>query len=682
MTLRYKYSTTKDLYYTFTQLLGWLYEVNGYDRNIAYNGSTTRNMGIRMNGTAPTFNANVNGSLTPGTYYYFYTYYNSDSNVESEPSATSAAMTAAANPNDGITINIPANASVDTQVTSVLVYRTVSGGSLLYYEDEVPYDGTATTYNSINADSTLVTPFGEVDSTGTTQLYTNGLPITRPYIYTWNNRVWTWGVKTYTTGTATVTNANATVTGVGTAWTDGMAGMQFRSSADAKVYYVLSVNVAAQTLVLDSVYEGITGTKIYAIYPEKGYVEFSYIDSRTNFIYPEQFPYYYYLPVDPDDGNTETGLGSVMNKLLLCKDGSLYTVSGDTPANFGVFKINSPTGCVAGRTIANDSLGRAIFLSDRGIWMTDGVTAWSISKDIENIFTHEGQAPYFINTNKLIDCHAVFDSSKNKYFFWHASSNSSVCNKVLMGDFNMLDGQGNPQWFIFDIDANASAIGSDADGKTYVYFGDEDGYIYKIDTSTNDGAGSSVATTRRGTVTSSTANSLTDSTATFNTAGDGYKSLYVSIVAGTGVGQRKKILSNTATAITITTNWDTSLDTTSVYAVGAINSYWRTKFFTFDSYKYKLIRYIKLIFKRVTTSYGISINRCGDYCLEDRAETDAIYGGNETVTVDMYVPPAYRKVFFSPNKAIVHQLTFSLNDVDRPFSIKELEITLVDRGRE
>ncbi len=69
------------------------------------------------------------------------------------------------------------------------------------------------------------------------------------------------------------------------------------------------------------------------------------------------------------------------------------------------------------------------------------------------------------------------------------------------------------------------------------------------------------------------ANSLTDSNATFYTTDDGLKGVYVEIIAGTGVGERKLIVSNTKTTLTfeVKDDWDVNPDTTSVYNVGNID---------------------------------------------------------------------------------------------------------------
>jgi hypothetical protein len=70
-----------------------------------------------------------------------------------------------------------------------------------------------------------------------------------------------------------------------------------------------------------------------------------------------------------------------------------------------------------------------------------------------------------------------------------------------------------------------------------------------------------------GTATAGTANTLQDLGATFETAGTGLDNYIVYITSGTGVGQCRYITSNTATELTVNSNWDTNPDNTSQYEV-------------------------------------------------------------------------------------------------------------------
>src|SRR6185312_7775064 len=86
----------------------------------------------------------------------------------------------------------------------------------------------------------------------------------------------------------------------------------------------------------------------------------------------------------------------------------------------------------------------------------------------------------------------------------------------------------------------------------------------------------SAPNTITGTASSGTSTTLVDSTKSFNTATTTYLDSQTAvgmsgwdlqIVAGTGNGQRRKITSNTATTITVSTAWTVTPDATSQYQI-------------------------------------------------------------------------------------------------------------------
>lgn len=116
------------------------------------------NLGIVAPPAAPTFNANINGTMVAGAYFYRFTYQNSTTTHESNPSPASLAMNAAADPNDGIKINIPADGAADAQVDTVVVYRTLIGApsnSEYFRVGTVAYNGGATTFSDTTPDVSI-----------------------------------------------------------------------------------------------------------------------------------------------------------------------------------------------------------------------------------------------------------------------------------------------------------------------------------------------------------------------------------------------------------------------------------------------------------------------------------------------------------------------------------------------
>ena len=145
-----KGSLTADSDTYFADFANHCYIVNGVNAMMKYNQTNVRTVGITVP-AAPTLNETIDGSLTAGDYLFKYTFVDEDG-YESNGGTASATMTAGANPNDGIKINIAASA--DAKIAKRRIYRTTVGGSIYYYDGEVA-DNTTLTYSSTIADTAI-----------------------------------------------------------------------------------------------------------------------------------------------------------------------------------------------------------------------------------------------------------------------------------------------------------------------------------------------------------------------------------------------------------------------------------------------------------------------------------------------------------------------------------------------
>lgn len=664
-TERWSFSTLNDL----------CFAVNGIDKNLCYDGIVVTNAGIVAPPATCTFSANIDGDLVQeGQYYYKFCYYNINKGIESDPSPISAVMTAGASAStDGIRITIPTDSTIDTQVTHVQVYRTANGGSVYYYDGQKAYTGTSITYDSTVADGSLVTVMGELNATSDGNVDVRGVPPVCPYIKAKDGRIGLFGGMLYDIGTVTVVNGNATVTGSGTLWTSGMVGWWFKKDGDSRKYVISSVT-SATVLVLTQTYAG-TGTagSNYDVYSEASTFSYSYIDLNGN-PEPESFPSTYWLPVNPDDGDEGTGLGIVHNQWCLCKKNHLYILSGTSPSDFTLTAISSPGGFISHWSLANDDLGNLIGASEKGVYITDGNSLISIADEtIQNIFSGENNPPFSVDKSRLKYCHGVYDRLNKKYRLWVSSNGSSITDKCLVCDFNKVEGV-MIGWSVETIRANASAIIEDSDGSPQVFFGDTTGFVcYVAPTATNDGAGIAAGETRRGTATAGASTTLTQSTATFNTTGNGLKGVWVKILSGTGAGQERKISSNTATVLTIDPAWTVTPTATSVYAIGYIDAFWLSKVFDLGDLKDKILEEVRVVFKTVTTAASLFIKH---YTNLTATQT------GDTKYVDLTATKGEHQTRFARNRAIHHQLKIGICDTDKPCTIYEMGLNFSKHGRE
>ena len=118
----------------------------------------------------------------------------------------------------------------------------------------------------------------------------------------------------------------------------------------------------------------------------------------------------------------------------------------------------------------------------------------------------------------------------------------------------------------------AGCVAPHDDGRLRLFLGGQEDAILLADEGTTDGVAAEV----RGTATSATSTTLTDSTASFT---DSVIGAPVAIVAGTGKGQVRRITARTGTQLTVAA-WDTTPDATSEYLIGAIG--WQMQTGKFD----------------------------------------------------------------------------------------------------
>ncbi|KKN73619.1 hypothetical protein LCGC14_0399350 [marine sediment metagenome] len=642
------------------------YMSNGIDRMLVYDLVTVTNMGIRPPPSAATDEGtNLAGSLTVGGVYKCrFEYYNINKKRSSGFSPASANITCQSN--GGIRVDIPTHTGIDAQVTHIRAYLTADGANIYRYDGIKAYTGTAIEYDFTIAESARITVMGELNSAGTANIDVHGVPFTCPYLMPHDNRMWLFGTRIYSTGTVTMA-ADPTVEGSSTVWTDGMQGMYFQIDGEARIYTIESVT-DSDTLELTETFAGTTGAgKSYYIYGEDSILYYSYI-TTTGVVCPESLPQdvvQHWIPVSKDDGFRGTGLKKVGRNAYVSKENALYLLSGDRPANYRVTRIPLSDGAYH-RTMSEDESGNLIYGSRSGVYVSNGNETFSLTKEsIQNIFTGEGNPPWYINKARLEYMHGVYDILNKRYLLWVASSSSSKEDKCLVYDFNKIDGQ-PIGWYWWNIEATCSAIVRDADSKPWVYWGDENGFVYYLNPdATNDAAGMSGAETRRGTATAGASTTLTDSGATFNTTGDGLKACKIKILSGTGIGQERIISSNTGTIITVTASWDTNPDNTSVYAIGYIDAYRKTGWIDFGVLLDKFIRRIKMVFKPQSSTYSAYLKHYADFISTQIGNTQYF---------NMAEIKGYHSANFAANRAKHHQIEFGICDTDRVIEVRELEL--------
>lgn len=650
------------------------YIVDGYSKNVAYDGwSDPTNMSIEPPVAAATDEGtNLAGSLiVGGTYKCKFEYYNINKGQPSGISPASAEITCQSN--GGIRVDIPADATIDSQITHIRAYLTSDGGNVYRLDGSKAYTGTAIEYDFTIAENARITVMGELNAAGTANVDIHGIFPVVPYIISHKGRIYGFGTKVFSEGSATVTNGDATVTIAGDTLPTGIKNMYFVIEGSSR-RYLISSRTDDTNFELTEEYDGDTASEqTYYIYGENSILYYSYIDTFGT-SYPESWPFTYWIPINQDDGDEGTGLGVAHDQIILFKKRSMGMLSGSSSADFVFTTISTEEGAISGYTIDNNDKGDLIFLSEKGLCITNGVQIVNLTRgNIANIFTGEGSPPWEVNKVRLPYAVGCYDPTTNRYRLWLSSSGSSTNNKYLEYDFNKIEGI-EIGWTEGDgIVGHACGIIEDADGISKLAFGCDGGagetskgFVYYYDEdATNDGAGT--ISTKRGTATSATVNSITDSTATFTDAIIGCN---VKILTGTGEGQIRRIYTkDSTTKFTVEENWDTNPDTTSLYAIGFIDAYRTSKWFDIGVLGGKALRMIKTVFKQA--AYTCFFKLYENFSSTVKTEKD----------INLDKSKEYYQFMLGMNRSKHFQIKIGKSDVDTPICIREVQVEMIARGK-
>jgi hypothetical protein len=489
----------------------------------------------------------VAGNQT-GRYYTWASFYATKYDRESDLSPISNVVDC-----QGQAINLTSiPVSTDAQVDARRIYRSLAGGTVPYLEKTI-LDNTTATATLTMTDAALGLkkrhPSGEAGS----GMYAP--PYASPYAIGYRNTIIVGGSIPYDIGTAAVVNGSATVTITTGVVNASMIGKEFRVNAIAQKYIIESATVAGNTLtvrpiddLVSGVYKGSSNpTATYQIVGDENALHTSFIDD-DNVSRFHGFPAELVQTIpEGKPGDKIMGMGLVADAFLVCKRFSTHAGEG-TYAPWTISKVSDSIGCAAPDTMVMDDKGNAMWLAgEQGIASCEGFQVSLISDSILQLF--DGSHDLGFATAYYANAHAIYDIQKHWLWMFLTSKNATENDVVLVLD------RSDPapekwKWYYFTgINAKSSAIVYDENGVASVYIGDYDGFISILDTGYYDGIQTG---TLSGTPTGGTPIELIDTGASFATTGNGLKAMSLVLydtVAKTF--EKRKILSNTATAITI-----------------------------------------------------------------------------------------------------------------------------------
>lgn len=465
----------------------------------------------------------------------------------------------------------------DPKIVRRQILRNTAGQLETFYVDIDTTDLTSSSLSSTRLDEELAEQESQVLLNDDGTPLANGRtvpPDTKAFVAHHLNRMYLAGEQEYSEGNVVMTFGSTTVTGIGTEWTEVLPGRFLFVVGAERSYEIASVSVDLQTLTLLEPYESASDPYArYAIRPEaasRRTVQFSEAGE------PESWPATNGFTLT-EDGDTITGLMAKGSFLYILERSNIYRFTAQSdPRRDGFVFHSANRGCVNHRcwTVVDEA---AYLLDELGVHRFTGGEEWaSLSDPISDFFDGSGDQ-WRINWKASRYFHCVRQPGEDVIRWFVALSGEYLPRHALCYQYR------DECWWVeeYPVPVGASclgrlgSLGSQA-GLPQVYLGSEARRVLAQGQEYLDGAVADAGTTR-GTATSATLVTLTDTGASFASL----VGVPVVIVSGAGKGQRRLIASNTTTTLTVTMPWLALPDSTSVYQVGGVPWTYRTGWFRF-----------------------------------------------------------------------------------------------------
>jgi hypothetical protein len=341
---------------------------------------------------------------------------------------------------------------------------------------------------------------------------------------------------------------------------------------------------SGERIYLSTPYKGSTATKkFYRIWPESGRVQYS--EEGT----PWRFDSGGYFLLDGGKGEAITGIGNASNMLLaFTRNTTASFAYTQVPDAVDANMLSLAVGCVSHDSFVEIE-GAAYWLSDRGVVRyTPGGALENLSAPIMGMFSDPSDVDYITRTpeSQLASVAvAAHYAPRNQYLLAVKTKEGRQGADLILAFNYVLN-----TWDILRLDCEVVRWIHSVDdiGREVLLFANTTGDVYRWDAGLTDGAGEVNYTgTILGTATSATASSLTDTGAQFFVTGDGENfnqisgvlatglgldGAWVRITSGTGDGQKRRILRNTATSLIVDQRWDETPNATSMYEIGGYDA--------------------------------------------------------------------------------------------------------------
>lgn len=551
---------------------GSLYFVNGLNKVYRWNGVRGSFVPVSLSQPSGTPALTSSGSGTIDGDYYCYVRFLDEDGHASPLSTISALHTAT---DDGTVSYSSLPTPTDPRVVKRQVLRNTAGQTSTFYVDVELTDLWITTATSTKDDDTLAAQEAVAleDDEGNSLTDKWSAPrADKPCIAHARGRMFLAGETVYNRGNAQVTFGSTTVTGIDTNWTDQFANREFMvlGTVSPKAYTISSVDTAAQTLTLSTVYRGTTDLfGSYAIRPPAAQRNTLYYSEADE---PNQWPTLNGITIE-EAGDAITALIPAASFLYVGFQDALYRLSFDQDPRLdgSAFRVAS-RGCVNGRTWAR--VNEAFYVLDRqGVYRLEGDATEEVAMPLHDLWDREAAGEYKIDWSQEKFFHGALDHEDHTLRFYVSLTGPTLPRHAVC--YNYVSGA----WWIeeYPFPVTCSFYQSK---KGRLYVGGVAMKLYEQGVGTSDGLDPSGHTTH-GTVSSASIMSLTATSLTLPSSGVAGSPIV--ITGGTGKGQIRRVESVSSTIVTVTQPWSKIPDSTSTFLIGGIVWRLRTGWYQYPS---------------------------------------------------------------------------------------------------
>lgn len=483
----------------------------------------------------------------------------------------------------------------DAQITRRQILRNQDGSTTTYYvdidTDDLSSTSLSTTTTDLELQDNVAVPLLDVDGTDLAINRFGVPPNWKPFVAHSSGRMFLAGEWAYDQGMVQVTFGSTTVTGIGTEFLAALEGRFLNVVGADKPYEIDSVNATLQTLTLTEAYLGPTDLfAVYSIVPDPDERRLIWWSEAG---FPDAWPPVNSLELQ-EDGDDITGLMVQGSYLYILERRNIYRWNFESdPGGTDAAPFHAVTrGCINNRCWVVVA-GASYMLDADGIHKFDGGYNTEPISAILDVFDADSSTPINWRASKWF--HAVHSAAQHVIRWFVALSGATFPRHALCYNYQL------NRWWIeeYPWKVGASCPWPARAAAASALTGGEATTVWSMWAQPLDGPSATNGTVR-GTVTSSTVLSVTDTAAVFPSSG--VVNAPLRIVDGTGKGQTRRIVSVSSTTLNIETPWLELPDTTSTYQIGGVEWDYRTGWFRFVDDEQNNTRRIETIFQPTTAA--------------------------------------------------------------------------------